>query len=146
MTMQIDLDNMNPGTFFPFDEETEDEEKKKEGVLMRILTAGRLEEITKKCRIKKVEVKGNPPSRFEVLEFKKGGEDKEFELTWDYCLMDWSGVVDKVGKDIPCTPENKILLMKDSIQFSVFVNSGIKEINAQLKIHEEDLEKNLEST
>jgi hypothetical protein len=142
--MQIDLDNMNPGTFFPFDEE--DEEKKKEGVLLRVLTAGILEEITNKCRIKKIEVRGNPAARFEVLEFKKGGEEKEFELTWDYCIMEWSGVIDKLEKEIPCTPENKVALMKDSIQFSTFINEAIRKINVQHKAHEEDLETNLGST
>ena len=146
MTMQIDLDNMNPGTFFPFDENPVGEEEKKEGVLLRILTAGKLEEITNRCRTKKIEVKGSPPARFEVFDFKKGGEEKEFELTWDYCIMDWVGVIDKDDKEIPCTPENKILLMKDSIRFSTFINEGIKKINAQFKVYEEDKEINLEDT
>lgn len=142
MAMKIDLENMNPGVTFYFDKADEAGGH----IVLRVLSGKTLEKITNRCRQKRIEVKGSPPTRFEYLDFKKGGEEKEFELTWDYCLMDWQGVVDKNGTDIPCTPENKILLMKGSPMFSKFVMDCVGKVNAEMALHDEDLEGNLSST
>ena len=142
MAMQIDTGNPNPGVTFYFDEND------KEGghIIVRVLNAEKLQEITNRCRQKRVEVKGSPPTRFEYLDYKKGGEDKEFELTWDYCIIDWSQVIDKNKKEIPCTSENKVHLMKQSPQVSGFVMDCVAKVNAAMRLKEEDLEGNLPST
>ena len=138
MAMKIDLKNLNPGVTFYFDES----DKKGGHVILRILSGAKLDAITNQCRQKRVEVKGSPPTRFEYLDFKKGGEDKEFELTWDYCLMSWQKVVDEDGKDIPCTPENKAILMRESPMFSSFVMDCVRKVNIANKVQVEDLEGN----
>lgn len=138
MAMKINLDNLNPGTFFPFEEDNPEEG----GVTLRVLTAEKLEEIFKKTQIRKAEYKGSPPSRFVFSEYKKGGEEKEFELTWDYCILDWSGVVNAAGEEIPCNSQNKILLMKGSPKFSSFITNCVDKINEAAGIYEEELEKN----
>jgi len=142
MVMKIDLKNMNPGMTIYFD----DEDIKGGYVILRVLSGEKLEEITNRCRQKRIEVKGTPPTRFEYLDFKKGGEEKEFELTWDYCLIDWEGVIDANGAAIPCTPENKVFLMKGSPKFSKFVMDGVRKVATALSIHGEGLEGNLPST
>jgi hypothetical protein len=136
--MKIDLKNPNPGVTFYFDES----DKKGGGITLRILSGAKLEAITNQCRQKRVEVKGSPPTRFEYLDFKKNGEDKEFELTWDYCLMSWHEVIDESGKAIDCTPENKVMLMRESPMFSSFVMDCVRKVNITNKVLAEDLEGN----
>ena len=143
MGMKIDLDEMNPGVFFPFNPNSVDEKDADEGITLRVMNGEKLDEINKVCRIKRTEVKGNPPSRFEFLDFKEGGEEKEFEMTWDYCIMDWKGVVDSSGKEIPCNTKNKVRLMNGSPRFSSFVSACAKKLNEVNKNYEEGLEKNL---
>lgn len=142
MAMKIDLENPNPGVTFYFNDEDESEGH----IVLRVLSGEVLESITNRCRTKRVEVKGSPPTRFEYLDFKKGGEEKEFELTWDYCIQSWSQVVDAKGAEIPCTPENKVFLMKQSPQFSSYVMKCVREINLEAQQRDEDLEGNLSST
>jgi len=138
MAMKIDLENPNPGVTFFFNEVD-----KSEGfIVLRVLNNQKLEEITNRCRTKRVEVKGSPPTRFEYLDFKKGGEEKEFELTWDYCIREWGQVVDAKEVEIPCTAENKVVLMRTSPPFSSYVMKCIRTINAEEEKHEEDLEGN----
>jgi hypothetical protein len=136
--MKIDVENPNPGATFYFDEN----DKKGGHITVRVLSAAKLEEITNKCRQKRIEVKGSPPTRFEYLDFKKGGEKKEFELTWDYCLVGWDQVVDANNQQITCTPENKVSLMRESPVFSTFVMGCVAKINIAMKLNKEDLEGN----
>ena len=138
MTMQIDLKNLNPGVVFYFDED----DKKGGHVILRVLYGAKLEVLTNQCRQKRVEVKGSPPTRFEYLDFKKNGEDKEFELTWDYCIMKWENVIDANGVQIECTPENKVLLMRESPKFSSFVMDCVAKVNIANRVQSEDLEGN----
>ena len=138
MAMKINLEEMNPATIFYFDEEDKDGGH----VALRTLNGEKLEEINKRCRVRKVEVRGTPPTRFETLDFKPGGEEKEFEMTWDYCIVDWKGVVNHEGKEIPCNPENKVKLMKGSPRFSSFITKCARKLNTALDQYEEDLEKN----
>lgn len=137
MAMKFNLDDLNPGTFFPFDEE-----EPEDGITLRVLNQEVLEKIDKVCRVRKSQIGGNPPSRFTYLDFKPGGEEKQFEMTWDYCIMEWKGVVDNDGKPIPCTTENKVKLMKGSQQFASFVTKCAAKLNEALGVQEETLEGN----
>ena len=140
--MKIDLENPNPGVTFYFN----GKDKGEGYITLRVLSNEKLEEITNRCRIKRVEVKGNPPTRFEYLDFKTGGEAKEFELTWDYCIADWSQVIDAKDKEIPCTPENKVTLMRSAPKFSSYVLKCIREMSIEKEVHEKELEGNSPST
>ena len=53
--MKLNLKNLNPGTFFPFDED--DREKKNEGITIRLANGEIIAEIDKKCSKKKIEFK-----------------------------------------------------------------------------------------
>ena len=137
MTMQVDMQDLNPGVFFPFDESN-----KKDGITLRVMNTKELERIFLRTQVKKVEVKGNPPSRFNYSEYKKGGEEKEYEMTWDYCLVDWKGVVDSDGKEIPCTAKTKVALMSQSHKFSTFVTACANKLNEEGRLYREELEGN----
>jgi len=124
MTFKINLEELNPGTFFSFDKENPDE-----GITLRVLNHEALNEISKKTQIRRSEVKGDPPTRFDYMEYREGGQEKEFALTWDYCIIDWKGVVDQNGNEIPCTSENKVKLMSGSVSFSDFVVKCTRKLN-----------------
>ena len=65
---------------------------------------------------------------------------QEREMFWDYVLQDWRGLVDVEGNEIPCTPENKKLILKKSLPFVWFATrclqilSGIRADAAEAEI------------
>ena len=128
--MKFDLKNLNPGAFFPFDEG-------EGGVTIRVANAKILEEIDKKCTKKKVEYKRG--QRFETID-----DDQKLrsELLWDYVIIDWEGVEDIEGNEIPCNKDNKILLMKESVKFSSFIGKCVEKLSDDEAEYAEDQEKN----
>lgn len=130
--MKFNLEELNPGTFFPFSDGTEG------GVTIRLANADILAEIEKKTVKKKFEWKRN--QRYEVIE-----EDtvKRSAMLWDYVIADWSGVTDMQDNPIPCTAQNKALLMQNSTVFSTFVGKCVSILNERIEEYEEELEKNL---
>lgn len=46
--------------------------------------------------------------------------EEESQLVWDYVIQDWRSILDKNGNEIPCTSENKKLIMRKSLQFVWF--------------------------
>lgn len=145
MAMEVNFDELNPGTFFPFDEDAETPEAKKEGVTLRVLTQEKLDEIRRKTQKKLSKIAGSPPRHITYYEYKTGGEEEEFMLTWDYCIINWHGVTSK-GQQIPCTTENKVKLMKGSPEFSGFILKCSTKLNQAMGLEEEELEKNLSTT
>lgn len=115
----IDLSNPNPGEWFTF---PENENTK---VCLRICAGDDLNQIRKQSMKKKVEWKVNPSTkRLErnVYEEEVDSEGDLFnELLWDFCIVDWVGVLDASKNPIPCTKENKKFLMGKSVKFSTFV-------------------------
>lgn len=130
--MKFDLENLNPGTFFPFDDGTDG------GVTIRFADGNIIREIEKKCTKKKAEFRRG--QRFEVIE---ENEQKRSEMLWDYVIMDWKGVDDINGESIQCTTKNKILLMQGSPVFSAFVGRCMETLGEEIDNYKEDLEKNL---
>lgn len=121
------------GTWFYFDEDDE----KKGGVKIRILRPSDYKEIAKKTQKKRSEYRRN--QRYEWFD-----TDTELEqrLTWDYCIVDWTGVEGADGKEMKCTKENKSLLMDNSMQFLSFVTNALDVLNQDQLNRESDSEKN----
>jgi hypothetical protein len=46
--------------------------------------------------------------------------EEESNAVWDYVIEDWRGAFDKSGNEVPCTSENKKLIMKNNLQFVWF--------------------------
>jgi len=131
--MKIDLDNLNPGVFFLFDEDNE----KEGGATIRLANGEILSKIDEKCITKKTKM-----TRRGSVEEVKENKDLRNEMLWDYVIVDWKGVEDLKGKEIPCTKANKVKLMKGSVKFSSFVGNCIDQLNEDFESYEEDLEKN----
>lgn len=131
--MKLNLSNLNPAAFFPFDED----EEGSGGVYLRLATGEILEKIRKKTTKKRVEFRRG--TRHEVEETN---DSKHSELLWDYVIDDWKGLEDESGAEIPCTTENKVMLMQKSVKFSGFIGNCVEKLNEDYDEHVGDLEKN----
>lgn len=77
---------------------------------------------TVKHRVEYKKVEGTP-ARFERDDTD---QDLQNELYWDAVIVAWENLMDKKGEPIPCTKENKVLLMSRSKKFLEFVVESLK--------------------
>jgi hypothetical protein len=131
--MKFSMKDLNPGAWFNFDDNDPDTGK----ILIRVMTSGKLAEVRDKTMQTKVEYKNN--QRFE---FQDPDYDARDLIIWDYCIVDWVDLVDDDGTQIECTTDNKIKLMNEHVNFSLFVESCLDKLNVQHEIHKEYSEKN----
>jgi hypothetical protein len=110
-------------------------------VQLRTLTADDLKAIRKATVKKRVEFKkvDGTPGRFEVEETD---EEKQSEMFWDRVIVSWENLFDGKGEAIPCTKENKAILIMKSLKFSKFVGESLKVLQEQEAELEEAREKN----
>lgn len=120
MATTLSMKDPNPGIWFKFDES----DPKSGEIALRPLNSERRKEIRKKAIKKRVEYKHG--QRFPVEE---PDDDLFSELVWDYSIVDWSGLVDDAGNEIPCTLENKVFLMRKHIGFARFVSAKLEELS-----------------
>ena len=107
--MKLDLDDLNPAVWF---DHPEDEEAR---ILMRETSNEEVLEIQKQTSKIKREFR-----RGQRFEYEDIDEDKRSELMWQKAILDWEGLYN--GDDaIPCTDENKLLLMRKSPWFTRWV-------------------------
>ncbi len=126
--MKYDVENLNPGTWFDFPDG--------EGrICLRILSFEEAEDIRKKTVKHGVEYKKNQRFEFDVTD-----EGKQFELTWDSCIVGWENIQDAKGKDIPCETANKIMLMRGSPSFAHMVNEFLEKLT-EIQEQEREIEK-----
>jgi hypothetical protein len=115
----FDFENINPGEWFTY---PENENTK---VCLRVCAGDDLTSIRKQSMKRKVDWKVNPVSkeleRKVYIEEADPDGDLFNELLWDFCIVDWAGVLDGKKTPIPCTRENKKFLMGKSVKFSSFV-------------------------
>ena len=135
--MKLNLKDLNPGTWFKFDEG----DPESGSICLRVLNSGKLAEIRDKTVKTKVEYRG--ANRYEYQDMDNAARDR---IIWDYCIADWKGLVDDEEVPIECTTETKIALMNGHVGFSLFVESCLEKLNKLNDIHSEYLEKNLSST
>ncbi len=130
--MNIDLDNLNPGTWFYFD----DKDHSQGRVCLRTCPAAELKKIRKATH--KISYKFRHGQRFESVDVDELLEDK---LLWDYCIVDWEGVNNN-GQALECTPEIKSALMGGVPAFASFVTSALTELGSLDALAQEEAEKN----
>jgi hypothetical protein len=149
----FNLDAVKSGTWFPFQESTVDpltqdpifdEAEKGAGeILLRSSTPF----IRKQAAGQEIQTKPVMNSLTRRMEFapvdRRTPEQKQQEQDdmWDYVIVDWKGFKDANGKEIPCTRENKLLLM-DVDRFIRFVGHALKIIDQYTEVKKEKLEKN----
>lgn len=134
--MKLNMNNLNPGTFFPWDGEPKNS---KNGITVRELSSGELKRINKatfKKNIVMYDRKGTPYNE-PVYD-----EEKQDEMIYDYSIVNWTGLEDDDGKPIPCNTKNKYALMSEVPAFMMFVTECIKQVSTVAKDTEEAAEKN----
>lgn len=138
MASGLFFDESNPGTWFSYTNDKQEEEWK---ICLRICTMEELERIRKETVKKKVAFKKveGTPHRFV---WEEVDEKAQSQMIWDYCISAWEGVYNKNGEDIPCTAENKLMLMQKSQVFAKFVTECMKQLNKEEEEQKTEAEKN----
>ena len=129
--MPFDLDNLNPATRFYYDDDED------EWVELRICAGEDLDRIHKQTRKTKREYKMGVRYTYEDI-----NHDLEAELMNDFTITAWH-IVTPDGKEIPCTYENKQLMMKGSVEFASWVTRCLQKLNEKFLIFQDEQEKNL---
>ncbi|HDM78814.1 MAG TPA: hypothetical protein ENG51_20485 [Deltaproteobacteria bacterium] len=73
---------------------------------------------------------------------EKVDEDKLNEMVNDWIIADWEGIVDATGKPIPCTKENKQVLLDNFTEIAAFVNDMALKVAEQAAKSREEEKKN----
>ncbi len=110
-------------------------------VQLRLLSADDFKEIDKQTVKKKVEYRkvDGTPARFDV---EASDTELRNHLFWDRAIVAWENIFDRNEAEIPCTSENKILLMSKSIKFAEFVADGFRVMREDGIKRTEESEKN----
>jgi|WetSurMetagenome_2_1015567.scaffolds.fasta_scaffold232827_2 hypothetical protein len=113
--MQFNLDALNPGVRFYFDEEGVSPDPKQGWIELRQCSGDELTKITKQTRKKKETYRtvDHRPQRFE---YEAIDNELENRLVWDYCITDWF-LPEKSGRKIECNADNKVMMMTQSPTF-----------------------------
>ena len=137
--MKLNLKDLNPGTWFKFDEN----DPESGSICLRVLNMEKLAEVRDRTVTTKVDYRG--ANRYESQKHNTGLRDS---IIWDYCIVGWEGLVDDDENEtpIPCNTEMKFKLMNGHVGFAAFVESCMEKLNKLNEIHAEYLEKNLSST
>jgi len=97
-------------------------------VQLRTIAADALRKIKKQVTKRRAEIK-RIDGAIGRVEWEEVDEDLQNELFWDAAILDWENLIDGKGNPIPCTPENKALLMLKSLKFARFVADGLKALS-----------------
>lgn len=140
--MPIDLQNLNIGKRFFWPESGDAEE----WVEFRLVPDEVNREFFKQIGIKpsRQVVFDNKSRQAQIVkDFELNDKQQEqfFELTWDYSISKWYFVTPD-GDEIPCTKENKMLLMKNEPRFSVWANQCVDSMKDALQDVSKSAEKN----
>ena len=97
-------------------------------IQLKPMTADTMKTIRKQTVEKKAEYK-KVDGKAERFEFESVNEDLQNELFWDHIIVGWEKLFDSKNVVIPCTKENKLLLMSRSAKFANFISESLKKIN-----------------
>lgn len=80
--------------------------------------------------------------KWERFEIEKVDANQQNRLFWDKIIVNWEYLYDKNGNEIPCTIDNKLLLLNKSLKFIDFINSSLEHLRQDEIMHQEVVEKN----
>lgn len=145
-----------PGTWFPFQTSTvkpdgevefDSPEPDAPEFCIRQADADFFKALHKKTRKKVVEQVWDPktrrPHRQEYFDQTAEQQEQEIEAIWDHTITDWKGVVDKSGKPIPCTKENKIKLLDRVPAIHRFYQNCLKTLGEESGLIRKEEDENL---
>jgi len=147
--MPFDLENLNPSAWFTVPDEKTGEPTH-EKLCLRLPSVDLMDRINKETTKKTVEYRhplkenGRPDLRkpLQRIEFEEVIDpNKRTNMLWDHIIVDWE-IYTPQGERIPCTTENKVLMMKGSSRFASLVNEYMDEMQKAEEEHKKDLEKN----
>jgi len=136
--MLIDLENLNPGTWFDMTDEVK--------VCLRVCDTEAMRKIRLKTTTKKNEFK-KIDGKHERFTWEESDDEMQMDMIYDYCIVDWEGIIDKkTGLGVPCNSENKKLLMGKHLQFAKFISDSLdllrRQIEGEASQEQEEPEKN----
>ena len=110
-------------------------------VQLKTISVADFKAIQKQTVKKKIDYKrvDGVPGRFE---YEAVDQELQNELYWDAVIVGWEYLTDKNGKEIPCTMENKALLMTRSKKFLEFVVESLKALAEDEAVQQEKERKN----
>lgn len=120
----------NKGTFFEFPDGSG-------GVSVRVCPAAVIKRINKETTIKTAKLK-----RGQLVKDTTIDEDKYDAMLWDHVITDWKGVFDSNKIELPCTAENKIFIMNNSIEFAQFIGKCLELLTDDIGVEYKAQEKN----
>ena len=129
--MRFNLSDLNPPAWFNHPDHAGSR------ICLKVLSSAEMESINKKTSQTKIEYRRG--QRFEV---EKVDEKKRNELTWSTAIVDWEGIFDENENELPCTDENKVLLMQNAPTFTSWVLESLEQISDDSIQRQEDAEKN----
>ena len=80
--------------------------------------------------------------KWERFEVEKKDDDLQNRLFWDAVIVAWENLQDGKGREIPCTAENKTLLMLTQPVFSKFIGECVEVLTKDDAARAEASEKN----
>jgi len=110
-------------------------------VKIRGMSSASFKDIRKETVKKKIEYK-RIDGKAERFVAEDTDDDLQTELFWDHIIVSWENLFDSNGKEIPCTRENKVLLLNRSIKFLNFVTNAFKTLTEDASSAAEISEKN----
>lgn len=110
-------------------------------IKLRTMSADAFKEIRKQTVKRKIEYK-RVEGKAERFVAEDVDDDLQSDLFWDHVILTWDNLYDSKGKEIPCTKENKSLLLNRSVKFLNFVTESFKTLTEDEARATETSEKN----
>lgn len=131
--MNFDLDDLNPGIWWDF----VPGKPEMGAVRLRLMSSDELLRVTQATTKEGVEYRNGKRYTKPIVDM-----ETQNAMVSDYIIVDWRGVLNSKGEDIPCTAENKALLLGKSVIFSEFVATCLEKMKESLNEKEREVTKN----
>jgi hypothetical protein len=134
--IDINLEELNPGVWF-----WTDGNDNEEGICLRFLPLEKLREIAKQTTKTTYNYVLNEfTHRMEAVPVYDRDNGANDDLVYDYTIVDWK-LKDRSGREIPCTKENKLLLMHEHTLFHRFYLQCVDKLTKMHNDEKEDQKK-----
>lgn len=104
-------------------------------ILVRPLPASKRDEFERQAAVYRVD-------KIRNVRIKEIDELKQEELLRDYMIEDWRGIVDQNDNPIPCTKENKLLILDHLHELRGFVLKAALDLQGMIELQKAENEKN----
>jgi len=144
--MQFSTENPCTKFYFPEQEGTPDSEQA--WVKLRPVSTDKVREIIKQAKQVKVGFRAvgeDDKAALKQVQWEEMDVDIIYTEMWDYSIVDW-GHIEVNGQPLPCSRENKLLLIGNDIRFATNLIEWRKELEKDHVALVELLEKNSLST